>query len=147
MQQNRLTQRLADYWEMLRRERVMPEFVQLNISTISDLWPNCVLFSILPTADGRAPTLSLNKVGDNIRPIYGNEMLGLTFNTAQRHFQGTKIIQRTGEVIRDKRPVFDEGQFVSEKGTVIKFRSCLMPFGNAEGNVTHVLVGLSWREY
>ena len=43
-------------------------------------------------------------------------------------------------------PLLDTGQFVSETSKVIKFRSCLLPFGTEE-RITHVVVGFSWREY
>lgn len=147
MTQNRLTQRLADYWEMLRKDQAIPEFARLNVSVISDIWPNCVLFSLQPAAEGKLPIMSISKIGENVQPIYSNEMLGLSFNAAQRHFQGAKIIHRVSEVLESRRPIFDEGQFVNEHSKIVKFRSCLMPFGTTEGMITHILVGLSWREY
>ena len=46
----------------------------------------------------------------------------------------------------DPKPLVDIGQFISENNKVVKFRSCLLPFGK-DGVVTHVLAGLSWREF
>lgn len=92
--------------------------------------------------------LSFAEIGDHVRTIYGNDMVGKTFSTAQRHFQGARIMRHTQEVITTKQCLFDEGQFVSSSNSrMVKYRSCLMPFSNKDGRVTHIIIGLTWREY
>lgn len=147
MSEHRLSRRLQGYWNTLRKDEPTPRFAKFNPSAISDIWPNCVLFSVQPTTKNRAPVLSFSEIGENLRTIYSNDMLGLTFSAAQRQFQGAKIIHRVQEVIEHRQQLFDEGHFVNENNKVVRFRSCLMPFCDKHGRITHVVIGLGWREY
>ncbi len=124
----------------------MPDFGHFNASAIADVWQHCVLFTVAPSYDERPFILNFYQVGDKVRGVYGNDMIGRSFNTSQRHFQGAAIIRRMEEVIVNPAPLTDVGQFVNETGKVVKYRSCLLPFGR-EGKVTHVIVGISWREF
>ena len=141
----RLNDRLTSYWNMLRKEEPLPEFVRFNVAAIEDLWSQCVLFTVQPSAAGQPASVNFYQVGEKVKALYGN-VAGRSVNTAQRHFQGASIVQRVGEVISSPAPLFDEGQFVNDKSKVVKYRSCLLPFGTKE-KVTHVVAGLSWREF
>ena len=147
MIQHRLTERLANYWNLLKKDNVLPNFSQFNPSAITDIWQNCILFTVQPTAVGTMPLLGFQAIGDKLNPLFGNEMIGKIVNFSQKHFQGATIIRRTDEVLDKPEPLFDEGQFVNSNHKVVKFRSCLMPFGTKDGHVTHIVLGLSWREF
>jgi hypothetical protein len=147
MIQHRLTERLAAHWNLLRKDNILPDFSQFNPSAITDIWQNCVLFTVQPTAAGTMPMLGFKAIGDKLSPLFGKELIGKIVNFSQKHFHGAAIIRRTGEVIENPAPLFDEGQFVTSNSKVVKFRSCLMPFGSKDGRITHIVVGLSWREF
>jgi len=142
----RLIDRLTTYWNMIRKDAPIPEFVQFNISAIEDVWAQCVLFTVQPTAEGKQPNVNFYTVGDKVRPLYG-DIAGKSVSTAQRNFQGAAIIRKMGDVITSPQPLYDSGQFVNERSKVVKYRTCLLPFGNREGKITHVVAGLSWREF
>jgi hypothetical protein len=72
--------------------------------------------------------------------------VGEVFTTKQRHYPAARIMARLEEVWSNPAPLYDEGQFVSPTHKTVKFRSCLLPFGQGE-EVSHILVGLSWREF
>lgn len=141
----RLNDRLTSYWNLLRKEEPLPEFVRFNVAAIEDLWSQCVLFTVQPSAPGQPPAVNFYQVGEKVKALYGN-VAGRSMATSQRHFQGATIVQRVGEVIAAPAPLYDEGQFVNDKSKVVKYRSCLLPFGNKD-KVTHVVAGLSWREF
>jgi len=139
----RLIDRLTTYWNMIRKDQPVPEFVQFNISAIEDLWSQCVLFTVQP---GVPPTVNFYNVGDKVKALYG-DVAGRTVNTNNRHFQGASIVRKVADVVASPAPVFDEGQFVNERSKIVKYRTCLLPFGNREGRITHIVAGLSWREF
>lgn len=143
---HRLGDRLIAYWNGLRKESPMPDFAHFNSSALADIWQQCVLFTVSPAVENKPFVLNFYQVGDKIKPIYGNDMIGRSFNTAQRHFQGAAIVRRMEETIESPSVLTDVGQFINERSKVVKYRSCLLPFGR-DGKVTHVVVGLSWREY
>ena len=145
MTENRLTSRLQSYWDLMRKDASLPNYSQFSKSTINDMWENCAVFTVLPATTGETSSLSLLDVGDHLKSIFGNDMLGRPFR-AQKRGDGTRIMHRVDEVIRSKTVLLDEGQYVNNN-KIVKYRSCLLPFANNDERVTHVLVGLNWREF
>ncbi|MFZ4126204.1 MAG: hypothetical protein ACOYJ2_09105 [Rickettsiales bacterium] len=146
MESQRLTDRLVAYWNLIRKESVMPEFAHFNKSAIADIWQQCMLFTVQPTADGVPPIVNFYGVGEKVKSLYTKDMTGQTITTGQKHFQGAALIKRIADVIAKPEPLFDQGQFVNERSKIVKYRSCMLPFGT-DNRVTHVVVGLSWREF
>lgn len=146
MQDQRLIDRLTRYWNSMRREEPMPRFAQFNSSAIDDIWQQCLLFTVQPASAGKPPHLNFHTIGDQLSSIYGKTLLGTTFNPAQKHFQGATVMSKVGQIIASPAPLVDIGQFVCQSGKTVKYRSCLLPFGG-QGVVTHIIAGLSWREF
>jgi hypothetical protein len=146
MEPQRLTDRLVNYWNLIRKEAPMPEFSHFNKSAVDDIWQQCMLFTVQPTAEGAAPVVNFYAVGEKVRALYTRDMTGQSITAGQKHFQGAALVKRIGDVIGKPEPLFDQGQFVNERSKIVKYRSCMLPFG-AEGKVTHVVIGLSWREF
>lgn len=144
--ESRLSERLLTYWENLKKENTLPDFNHFNASLVTDIWQNCVLFTVVPPAPNQSAVVNFYQIGDNLKSIYSGEMAGRSYNISQRHFPGAAIIRRMAEAIQNSAALTDIGQFVNERGKVVKYRSCLLPFGK-DGRVTHVIVGLSWREF
>lgn len=140
---HRLTDRLTNYWTLLKRDQPMPDFAQVNLSTISDIWQQCILFTVNP---GTPPTVNFYLLGEQAKRIYQNDMSGRAMNPGMKHFQGAAIVRRMDEVLARPEPIYDQGQFVNERSKIVKYRSCLLPFGR-DGQITHILAGLSWREF
>ncbi len=146
MHDQRLIERLTHYWNSMCRGKDMPRFAQFNSSAIADIWQQCLLFSVQPGSSERSVGLIFQMIGDQLQGIYGQEMLGAAFSHKHRHFQGAAVVGRAGEVLASPAPLIDIGQFACNSGKMIKFRSCLLPFGQ-QGVVTHIVAGLSWREF
>ena len=146
MIEHRLSDRLIAYWNTIRKDEPMPDFGHFNASAISDIWQQCVLFTVSPFVENKPWVLNFYMIGEKLRSIYSNDMVGRSFNTAQRHFQGAAIVRRMEEIIDNPTPLLDAGQFINEKSKVVKYRSCLLPFGRGT-KVSHVIIGLSWREF
>ncbi len=146
MSDHRLPDRLATYWNGLRKELVLPDFSQFNASAVSDIWQSCILFTVSPPVEGKPSTLNFSQVGDKVREIYGKDMVGRSFTTNQRNFQGAAIVRHAETILANPTVLTDNGQFVNERSKMVKYRSCLLPFGR-DAKVTHILVGLSWREF
>lgn len=144
MHEQRLVQRLTNYWEMLRSDQTIPDYAKFNVSAVQDIWAHCILFLVRPD---NPPTVNFYNVGDQARLLYGPDIVGRTMNPRQRHYPGAMVVRRVGELVANPAPIYDEGQFINERSKVVKYRSCLLPFGDRQGKVTHVVAGLSWREF
>ena len=144
--EHRLPERMLSYWNTLRKDAPMPDFSRFNASAIADIWQQCVLFTVAPSVDNKTSALNFYQIGDKLGSIYSANMVGRTFNPGQKHFQGAAIVRRMEEILVNPEPITDMGQFINENSKVVKYRSCLLPFGR-NGRVTHVITGLSWREF
>lgn len=146
MNEKRLIDRLTSYWDMLPKDKGVPEFTRFNHNMVDEVWGSCLVFTVAPTTSGRTAALTFSQIGDQLRPLYGTDMLGKTFNPNQRQFQAGAVIRKMDALAANPVPLVDMGQFVTEGGKIIKYRSCLLPFGH-EGLLTHVIAGLSWRAF
>lgn len=146
MNEHRLPDRLIAYWNTLKRDLPIPDFGHFNPSSVAEIWQNCVLFTVSPAVANKPFVINFFQIGDKLRSIYSSDMLGRSFNTAQHHFQGAAILRRIEETIEKPVPLIDAGQYINERSNLVKYRSCLLPFGR-DGKITHVVVGLSWREF
>jgi hypothetical protein len=148
MEDKRLTRRLTDYWDRLRKDNPLPQWAQLNTGAISDVWGQC---SVWRVEIGRQATDSIaytyEYVGKNTKEAMGTDMTGELFLTKFRNFPGVKLTKNIDSVVKNRVPEYDEGSFINEKQKLVKFRSCLLPFGTTEGRVTHILLGLSWKAF
>lgn len=144
--EQRLGERLLSYWNVLRKDQKMPDFSHFNPSAIDDIWQQCVLFTVSPAVNNKSSALNFYQIGDKLGNIYGANMVGRTFNAGQKHFQGAAIVRRMEQMLENPEPMNDQGQFINEKSKIVKYRSCLLPFGR-NGRVTHIITGLSWREF
>ena len=145
MMEKRLTERLTKYWEVLRQDGALPVFGKFNSAAIDDIWGNCILFTVNKSNDNEK-SYTFYRVGDKVKQLYHEDLTGNTLKAKQRAFKGAAVIKRIDEVVKDGSPIEDAGQFVSPDNKVVKFRSCLLPFGN-DNEVTHIVAGLSWREF
>lgn len=87
------------------------------------------------------------RVGDKVRALYGQDMTGNIVHAGQKHLHGANLVRKLDEIIAMPMPIFDSGQFVNDRSKIVKYRTCLLPFSNHSGQVTHILAGLSWKEY
>lgn len=145
MYEKRLTQRLTRYWDSLKKDNPMPPFQKFNVSAIDDVWDYCLLIAV-SSAAGQTPNYNYYRLGKKVQDLYGSDVSGQPVRPEQSKSRNASIIKRIGEVLANPTPLYDDGQFVNAKHKVVKYRSCLLPFGQ-NGEVTHVVVGLSWREF
>ena len=146
MHDKRLTTRLISYWDQIRKQRVMPEIVMLNPASIEEMWKQCFLLAVLPSNQDTRQ-YNYEYMAPQIIEAYGRNLTGQIVNIKARTFPGSKVISKVDELILKPAPVIEEGQFVSENNKIVKFRSCLLPFGKESGEVTHIVGGVSWRTF
>lgn len=142
MREQRVTLRLLQYWELIRKGRDIPEIHVLNPTAIEDIWPYCFRVKV----EGAAPNLSYKYeyLGEPIAKLYGRDLTSQTVDQNMTQFPGGVIHKQLGGVITNPSPQHHDGHFVSDGNKLIKYRACLLPFGNKE-KVTHIVTGLSCR--
>jgi hypothetical protein len=143
--EQRLVDTLIKHWRRRKGTRVLPMIETFAPETLEEsVRQNCCIFSVKKAAER---WIYMNDyMGENTQKAVGRDMTGevLTMNKSQ--FQAARVLEKAEDVLRMAEPLTDDGHFVNETSQIVKFRSCLLPFGR-DTTVTHLLLGLSWRTF
>mgnify|MGYP002786137991 CR=1 FL=1 len=142
MQEQRLTFRLQNYWEQIRKENEFPDIRQFNASIVEDIWPFCFQVSI---GKKTPPTFTYDYMGEKLADVYGRNLTGLTVDPRMAHFPGSILSGGLTNVIHRRIPMQDNGHLINYDGKMVRYRACLLPFGNERDGLTHIIAGLSCR--
>lgn len=146
MNEKRLTNRLITNWNMIKGESTMPPYQKLNPAALDDVWTNCATCTLQPGGE-KDHVFVFDRVGQDINKLFGEDLVGKPVSASKKHVKAASMIKKVEAVFSSPEPVQDEGQFVSDKNKIVKYRSCILPFGSAGDQITHILIGLSWREF
>lgn len=145
MQDKRITTRLVEYWERLKGENSLPEISRFNSAQVDEHWPQCIRLRVEP--GGREQRNYVYEyVGRKITEAYGRNLTGTCAHAQLKDIPGASVLKKMDDLVQTAIPQLDEGQFISPKNKIIKYRAVAIPFGRMT-MVTHVIVGLSWREF
>lgn len=148
MHDKRLTDRLTSYWSNIRKEKPYPEIQHFNPSAVEDVWAYCFRLKVEPAAANvTTRTYRYEYMGAKIIEAYGKNLSGQSVSSAVRMLPGSDILKKVDMVLANSTPLYEGGQFVNDKNKIVKYRSCMLPFGNETAGVTHIVVGLSWKSF
>jgi len=148
--EKRLVDSLTLYWERLRDnvEGTLPPVQQVNSAALGDLWDHCCQLSI--HSESNRSLFKYDYIGSEVKKAYGADLTGQFANLGVRVVPGDAILGDIRNCIDNKEPVSKSGNFINDKSRMIKYRSCIIPFGNSalpEKGVSYVIMGLSWRAF
>ncbi len=143
--ERRMVKRMTDCWSRIKKDEPVAPYSKFNNATIQDLWDNCFILSVEGGGDKRA--YKYIYVGRAIKNLYGKDLTNQRIVTSVKNLAGLQILKRIDDCVDDNEPVYESGQFVSDKSKIIKFRSCLLPFAGKGGNITNIVGGLSWKTF
>lgn len=144
----RLTTRVLKYWSRLIPEgKVMPLYGTFQKEAMVDVWGQCMLISLQPSEKG-SYRFKCEEMGKAASDLVGKQAIGKPINKTGGHKMfGRRFIDASTKAIERFEPAYDSGNFVSDKQEMVKYRTCFLPFVNSNQEVTHLLVGLSWRSF
>lgn len=145
MQEQRLTRRLLKFWNMVRKDNAIPEMIRFNPAALDDIWPHC--FKVSVDTHGKNPVFTYEYMGDPIAKTYGRDLTGMIVDQYTKQFPGKVLHYKFSEILERKEPMSDDGHFISDHGYLIKYRASILPFGNEKKGVTHIVVGLTCRQF
>ncbi len=139
--ERRMVFRLLGYWREVRGDR---EFASLNDivpEAIEEMWPYCF---VLDREKGEADPI-FHYMGPKLIEYCG---LDLTDKPASTAPEGTLIGRSVAyfkEVIEKAVPITTGGNFIDQHGQKIVFRSVVMPLGDGQGQISHLLGAANCR--
>jgi hypothetical protein len=147
MLEQRLVVRLLGYWERVKKEDAMPDFRRNNPAMIEDLWGQCFILAVIPPIGS---AYKYEYLGDKLGALCISDITGKTFDAKNKHAGNSLVtpkIETITALMELKTPQEDNGQMPTTSGKLIKYRTILLPFGNETVGITHMLGGVSYREF
>lgn len=135
---------LRKYWDSLRKNRPFPRESDIDPDAIADIWPSCFLVSI-DAVTRRLGVYRYSYLGEKIIEAYGDN--GSDSDVASYMMSATDIpmIEKFDEVRDTKKPVIDEAEFINKRHLKVKYRTCLLPLGHTENEVSHIIGCMRWK--
>jgi hypothetical protein len=141
----RLTTRLTQYWERLRKENDLPTINLLNPQMILDLWDKCIQISV-QKEDGNI-NYYYQYIGRDLSDVFGDNLIGQKVKSQLHFLPAKKMMDHLNDSLTAPAPKNMDGQFVDKNNHLVKYRSCLLPFGSDKNNVTNFVIGISWNSF
>lgn len=135
-QERRATQRLIQYWEHIKGERIMPEEAEIDADhgDINDLWDHCFLVQV---RDLEHAVFNYSYLGDAIIRAYGGA-LTLSDPGSLVSPAANKLVHIYERLMDVPLPILDEGSFTNGAGSLVMYRQCFVPLGKGR-NVESIL--------
>ncbi len=143
--EHRYHSRLQKYWEELRGDKHFPKESDINPDELQDIWDSCFLISIDDVT--RRLGYRYSYMGHELMEAYGNGDGGTGVSSTLISTDNTPMVHKFNEAVNGKKPVTDEAEFVNQRHVNIRYRTCILPLGTAEGEVTHLLGCMRWKMY
>lgn len=141
--EGRLEDILKHYWETLPRATVgsIPSESTISPDALKNVWDDCFLVQITPDNSFRYDYLGKDLVDAYGEGYHDGDEADKLIDT-----HSNRAIRIFSEVVKGRKPVDDEGEFVNSRHLLIKYRQYLFPLGNKE-RVTHIFGGMRWKAY
>ena len=141
---HRSHEKLNGYWKAISNGRPFPPENEINPDELADIWDSCFLVAVDVVAKRSGYRYSF--LGERLIEAYGDDVRNPEVATQLISTANPSTAKKIDEVIQSQKPVVDEAEFVNSKGISIRYRSCLLPLGQA-GKVTHVIGCMRWKLY
>src|SRR5262245_50093170 len=134
---HRYHERLREYWDELRGERAFPMESEIDPDVLEEIWPSCFLISLDDVT--RRIGSRYSYLGAELIEAYGEDANNP--DTVMRLVTSTSMpmVQKFNEVVETHQLVIDKSEFINSKHLLIRYRTCMLPLGSADGTVTHIL--------
>ena len=139
--ERRLVLQLLSYWREICGERRYPSFSDLNPDAISDIWPSCFAMEVgaeLPNAVFRA-------IGEAYASHSSVSLDNLRASDVPDGNLVIHSIEFLAEVMAKGVPVSRGGEFVTDEGATVLFRSIMLPMSDDGETVSGVLGAANCR--
>lgn len=143
MHEQRITQRILDYWTSLKGDRPYPSERDIDPEAIPDLWDHMFLMHTR-SANSRSGFRYAYMGGALIR-AYGENLAGLDVYDALLNTSRDTIIEDVVKTIHTRAPLVQEAEFDNVHHVRIKYRRILCPLGPTPETIDYLIGGMRWQ--
>ncbi len=136
---------LLEYWEKIRAGRQFPHESDVEAEAIADIWDYCFLISLDDVT--RRIGYRYSYMGKHLVEAFGDDVSSP--DMALRLLSSTHVpsLKKIEEVLEKKHPVIDEGEFTNAHHMNVRYRTCIVPLGYENGQVSHLFGVMRWKAY
>ncbi len=136
---------LLKYWNKLRGDRPFPHESEIEADEIADMWDYCFLISLDDVV--RRIGYRYSYMGTELVKAFGDDANNP--DMALRLLSNTKVpsLEKINEVLDKKHSVIDEGEFINSHHMNVRYRTCIVPLGYEDGQVSHLFGVMRWKAY
>lgn len=136
---------LLSYWNELRGDREFPHEREIEPDEIADIWDYCFLISLDDVV--RRIGYRYSYMGTELVKAFGDDVNNP--DMALRLLSSTKVpsLEKINEVLDKKHSVIDEGEFINAHHMNVRYRTCIVPLGYEDGQVSHLFGVMRWKAY
>jgi hypothetical protein len=144
--ERRLVNRLKGFWDLAKGTEDLPPYTKFSKAAIDDLWTNCILVSV--NSSSKQIMYKYEHVGKSAVEAFGKDLTGAYANSYEKSLMhGSNLMKYLDKSVEERSFLVSQGQFVNAEDKIIKFRDCILPFADINKNISHLVVGLSWRSF
>lgn len=140
--ERRLSLRILTYWRALRDQRAYPGLSDVDPESIPDMWPCCLVLKV----EGCESDPIIESCGEELLKLCGEEVTGKPLSAAPSHSlvaNGASFFQ---EVLSKRVPITYGDKYTNAEGNEVLFRSAILPLGENDDVITHLLCAANCRE-
>ncbi len=136
---------LLAYWNKIRNKSELPHESDIEPEEIADIWDYCFLISLDDVVKRIGYRYSY--MGSALVGAFGDDVNNP--DMALRLLSSTKVpnLKKIEEVLDKKHPVIDEGEFTNAHHMNVRYRTCIVPLGYENGQVSHLFGVMRWKAY
>lgn len=136
---------LLEYWKRLCNGRQFPHESEIDPDEIADIWDYCFLISLDDVVKRIGYRYSY--MGTKLVEAFGDDVGNP--DMALRLLSSTKVpnIKKIEEVLNKKHPAIDDGEFQNSHHMNVRYRTCIVPLGYEDGQVSHLFGVMRWKAY
>lgn len=145
-QEQRITKRLMAYWHEHKGTKLLPRDSDINPAALQDVWDDCFVVEVKMDASP-GDEFRYSYLGPSIIAAYGDNVTGADIQTSMLSPSGGHVTDIFEKVIETKKPIIQESEFLNAHKILVRYRQCVLPFGDGDGNVTRLLGGVRWGTF
>lgn len=139
---HRINEQLRQYWDSLRGDRPMPLESDINIADLKEIWDYCFLVNV------NGDRFAYSYLGPQLIEAYGDDFTGREIAQTLLEPHPHSLFDSFKDVAANAQPKIDESEFTNSRGTLVKYRSCILPLGSrGHTSVAFLLGGMKWKAY
>ena len=143
--QNRINEKLRAYWDKLRDEKAFPSERNFNPSDIEDIWDSCFLVHV---ADAKIHGgYRYAYLGQHLIEAFGDNYTDREVSAKLIDPNTSPIAKHFEQVTKTQAPIVVDDEFTDKSGMVIKYRSCMLPLGEAPAPANYIIGGIKWKAF